>query len=80
VGCVKGYKYEGHVPYYTGMYDQDPVGRIVFMSCPYLIVLCVLVELCSQAFNQDIGQWDVSNVDSMSYMFKGASVSMIKIL
>jgi len=34
----------------------------------------------NKKFNEDISEWDVSNVSNMLVMFLGASVSMIKVL
>ena len=61
------------------MYDQDPVDTLVFVT-PLSHFLFVLVQLWSQAFNQDISDWDVSKALVMGSMFREAYVSMIKIL
>jgi len=61
------------------MYDQDPVDTLVFVT-PLSHFLFVLVQLWSQAFNQDISNWDVSKLMYFGATFMGAEVCMIKIL
>ena len=56
--------------FYGAICFQSTYWRLGCEQC-YLYVLYVL--WCHHAFNQPIGDWDVSNVTDMGYMFYDAS-------
>ena len=47
------------------------MGRLGGLSARFLICAGVII---TEAFNQDIGLWDVSSVTNRTYMFLGAHV------